>query len=193
VDLYVSKGNVSEQEGYATRDPGVLFVGQPDGSFVERTDPAGLVNFDRGRGAALVDLDADGLLDLVEVKLDAPVRVYRNLGSGAPGAPAPMGRWLAVAVEQAGANRDAVGAVLEVAVGELTARRELVVGGGHAGGVAGPLHVGVGPAERVRLRVRWPDGTIGPWLETASDRALVVRRGVDGAADTIADAGATGD
>ena len=34
-DLFVSKGNVEAQEGYATRDPSNLLIGQSDGSFVE--------------------------------------------------------------------------------------------------------------------------------------------------------------
>ena len=43
----------------------------------------------------------DGLLDLVEVKLDAPVRVWRNLGAGTDATPAPMGHWLASSRAQA--------------------------------------------------------------------------------------------
>ncbi len=93
IDLYVSKGNVAEQAGYATRDPSNLFIGQPDGTFLEQADAAGILNYDRGRGSALVDLDLDGLLDLVEVKLDAAgaglaqrrVDVGDGRGAGADG------------------------------------------------------------------------------------------------------------
>ena len=43
VDLFVTKGNVSQQAGYATRDPSELLLGQPDGTFAEAADAAGIV------------------------------------------------------------------------------------------------------------------------------------------------------
>ena len=67
VDLFVSKGNVDAQSGNATRDPSNLLIGQADGTFVEGAEAAGIVGFDRARGAALVDLNLDGMLDLVVV------------------------------------------------------------------------------------------------------------------------------
>ncbi len=82
LDLLVTKGNVSADPGYASRDPSDLFLGQPDGTFVEAAEAAGITGFDRGRGASLADLNLDGLPDLVEVYLGAPVRVWRNVGAG---------------------------------------------------------------------------------------------------------------
>ena len=46
---------------------------------VEGTEEAGLLRFDRGRGAALVDLNLDGALDLVEIYLGARVGLWRNV------------------------------------------------------------------------------------------------------------------
>src|SRR5205085_1679355 len=76
IDLFVSKGNVSAQADYAQRDPNNLFLGQPDGTFKEAADVAGVLNFARGRGAALADFNLDGMLDLVEVNYGAPVRLW---------------------------------------------------------------------------------------------------------------------
>jgi hypothetical protein len=188
----VSKGNVAEQEGYATRDPSNLYIGQPDGTFVEQAAEAGIVDFDRGRGAALVDLDGDGLLDLVEIKLNAPVRVLRNVGAGGADGPAPMGHWLGVRLLQPGANRDAIGAVVEIRVGDALQRYEVTVGGGHASGLLGPFHVGLGPAERAQVRVTWPHGTAGPWLDVAEGQTVLVERG-DGGGDTVTPLAAPGD
>ena len=177
-DLFVSKGNVGEQAGYATRDPSDLFLGQPDGTFVEAADRAGILSFERGRGAALVDLNLDGLLDLVEVNFGADAIVWRNVGRGTVDAPAAMGHWLQLAIEDPGSpNRNAIGAKLEARIGELMAYRELTIGGGHAGGQLGWLHLGLGPANRASLRVTWPDGDAGPWLEVAADQFAIVRRG----------------
>ncbi len=111
IDLFVSKGNVGEVPDYAMKDPSNLLLGQPDGTFVEGAPDAGIVSFDKGRGAALADFNQDGLLDLVEANLGAPVRLWRNVGSGSADAPAPMGGWLALRLGQPGGNRDAIGAV----------------------------------------------------------------------------------
>ncbi|MGH3372194.1 MAG: malto-oligosyltrehalose synthase, partial [Nocardioidaceae bacterium] len=49
-------------------------------AFREAADEAGIVRFDRGRGAALVDFNIDGRLDLVLSSYGAPVRLWRNVG-----------------------------------------------------------------------------------------------------------------
>jgi hypothetical protein len=179
-DLFVTKGNVSEQAGYATRDPSELLLGSADGTFRQAADEAGIVNFERGRGAALVDLNLDGLLDLVEVNLDAPVELWRNLGAGEAGTAEPMGHWLALRLRQDGANRDAVGSWVEVRIGEAVTRREVTVGGGHVSGQLGWLHFGLGPSSAAEVRVRWPDGTDGPWQRVEADEFIIIDRDAAG-------------
>jgi hypothetical protein len=176
-DLFVSKGNVSRQPDYALRDPSNLFLGQPDGTFVEAADRAGILSFDRGRGAALVDLNLDGLLDLVEVNYGAPTRIWRNVGGGNLAVPRASGDWLQVRVRQPAPNVDAIGAWLEVRIGDVVRRRELVVGGGHAGGQLGWTHVGLGPSRRADVRVIWPDGDTGPWQAVEANQLVILERG----------------
>jgi len=176
-DLFVSKGNVDQIPDYAARDPSNLFIGQPGGTFIDEAAAAGIVTFDRGRGAAVADLNDDGLLDLVEVMLDAPVRVWRNVGAGSAAAPAPIGSWLAVRLTQPGANRDAIGALLDVRVGDSVLRRELTVGGGHLSGQLGWLHLGLGGADGADLRVVWPDGEEGPWQNVTANQFVELARG----------------
>jgi enediyne biosynthesis protein E4 len=182
VDLLVTKGNVEAQPGYAARDPSNLLLGQPDGTFVESAQAAGITHFARGRGAALADLNLDGLLDLVEVNRRERVRVWRNAGAGDPEGPRPMGDWVAVRLQQPAPNRDAVGAWIEVRSGGRIQRRELTVGGGHAGGQLGWTHFGLGAADHLELRVQWPDGTWGPWMEASPNQFLTVARGAAQAA-----------
>ena len=176
VDLFVSKGNVEAQVDHAMRDPSNLLLGQPDGTFVESAPAAGLVSFARSRGAALADLNLDGLLDLVVVHRRENVALYRNLGAGTDGAVDPMGHWIAVRPRQDGPNHDAVGAWIEVRAGETTWRVERTVGGGHVSGQLGWTHVGLGPAERAEVRVVWPDGEEGPWQAVDVDGWVVVDR-----------------
>jgi hypothetical protein len=176
-DLFVSKGNVGAQEGYATRDPSDLFLGQPDGTLVQAADRAGILRYERGRGAALADFNLDGLLDLVTVNYGADTVIWRNAGAGTAASPAQMGGWAALRVEQAGPNRDAIGAIVEVRLGDLTLTRERTIGGGHIGGQLGWLHVGLGPARAASVRVTWPDGEVGPWLTVPSGGFSIIERG----------------
>ena len=177
IDLFVSKGNVRAQPDYAIKDPSDLLLGQPDGTFAEGAAAAGIVDFGKGRGAALADFNLDGLLDLVEVHLGDPVRLWRNVGAGDAAAPAPMGAWLAVRVGQPGPNVDAIGGWVEVRTGDLSTRRELTVGGGHLGGQLGWLHFGLGTAASAEVRVTWPDGEVGPWQRVAPDTFVDLTRG----------------
>ena len=176
IDLFVTKGNVEAQADHAMRDPNNLLIGQPDGTFVEGAPDAGIVAFARGRGAAVVDLNLDGLLDLVVVNRRENVSLYRNLGAGQDGRAAPMGHWVAVRPQQPGANRDAIGAWVEVRAGERSWRTERTVGGGHVSGELGWVHVGLGTATDAEVRVVWPDGEEGPWQPIEVDGWSIVDR-----------------
>jgi hypothetical protein len=177
IDLLVTKGNVNAIPDYASRDPNDLFLGGPDGQFTKAADAAGILSFDRGRGAALADFNADGLLDLVVSNLGAPARIWRNVGAGTADAPATMGHWLSLRIREPGTNRDAIGAIVEVRSGDVVARREIVVGGGHGGGQLGWIHFGLASTDPVSVRVTWPDGTVGPWMAATRDSFLGITRG----------------
>ncbi len=176
IDLFVSKGNVSTMPEYASRDPSNLLLGQPDGTFKEAADAAGILNYGRGRGAALADFTLNGMLDLVEVNYGDQVRLWRNVGSGDANRPVPMGNWLEIRLSQPAPNRDAIGAWIEVQVGKTVIRRELTIGGGHAGGQLGWTHFGLGQARAAQVRVTWPDGEVGRWLHVDGNHFVVVDR-----------------
>jgi len=177
VDLFVSKGNVEAQPDFASKDPSNLLIGQADGTFFEEGLAAGIASFVRGRGAAVVDLNLDGMLDIVQVNRRVNVSLFRNVGSGTAAEPQPMGNWIAVRPEQAGPNRDAIGSWIQVRFGDHTIERELTIGGGHASGELGWVHVGLGDADSAEVRVRWPDGEVGPWQEVAANAFVTIPRG----------------
>lgn len=177
LDLHLTKGNVEAQVDHAFRDPDDLLLAGDDGRFVNATVAAGLLRFDSGRGAALVDLNLDGALDLVVVNRSAPVTVWRNVGTGTAAEPRSAGRHVTVRLRQDGPNRDAIGSVLEVRTGEEVRTRHVDLGGGHAGGQVGWVHVGVGAARRAEVRVRWPDGEVSEWHRVRTDTFHVLTRG----------------
>jgi enediyne biosynthesis protein E4 len=172
-DLFIVKGNISSMPDFAALDPNNLLLQQADGRFVEAGQQAGIASVKRGRGGMLVDLNGDGLLDMLVVNRWDKAQLWRNVGAGTADKPLPMGRWLQLRLSQAGSNRDAVGAWVEVdlgdAMGKRVIRQELTVGGGHASGHLGWMHFGLGTAQTARVRVQWPHGTWGPWQPVAAD------------------------
>jgi len=177
IDLFVSKGNVTSQPDYAQQDPSNLLLGQPDGTFAEAADKAGIVTYERGRGAALADFNLDGRLDLVQSFYGAPVRIWRNAGPvTGDGSDAGQANWLALRLSEPGGNVDAIGSVIEIQAGSTTWRREITIGGGHAGGQLGWIHFGLGAATSAQVRVHWPDGQVGPWQAVAANGFEIVDR-----------------
>ena len=170
IDLFVAKGNVEAMPEFAQADPNNLLLGRPDGTFVEAAVDAGVLSFERGRGALLADLNLDGRLDLVVVNRGAPVQLWRNVGEG-------LGRWAMLRLRQDAPNVTGIGAWLEVDAGDRTVRRELFVGGGHASGAWGFTHVGLGDAERFDVRVTWPDGEVEAFVDLPAEAFLVLTRG----------------
>ena len=177
-DLFIVKGNVSSMPDFAALDPNNLLLQQPDGRFVESGQQAGVASVKRGRGGLLVDLNGDGLLDMLVVNRWDKAQVWRNVGAGTAAKPAPMGHWLQVRLKQDGGNRDAVGAWVEVDLGEAGGKRiirqELTVGGGHASGQLGWMHFGLGAAQQVKIRVQWPQGAWSEWQAANADGFYVM-------------------
>jgi enediyne biosynthesis protein E4 len=170
-DLFIAKGNVEQMPSNAMHDPNNLMLQRADGTFVEVAAAAGIATTDRARGAALVDLNLDGRLDIVVVNRRAAMEIWENATPG-------TGNWLAVAPRQAGPNSNAVGAWVEVRAGGRVQAREVTVGGGHGGGQSGPLHFGLGPHAEAEVRVIWPDGTASDWARVeAGRRCVAVRNG----------------
>lgn len=168
-DIFIAKGNVEQMPGLAMKDPNNLLVQTLDGQFVEFGAVAGLDSMHRGRGAALSDLNSDGLLDIVVVNRRAPLEVFQNVTQNA-------GNWIAVRLEQKGFNISAIGAWIELKIGEKTVWRELTIGGGHAGGRLGAEHFGLGAADAVSIRVNWPDRSRSGWVDLTANKSYVLRR-----------------
>lgn len=155
-DLFVAKGNVWEMKDFSMKDPNNLLLQTKGMKFVEAGDKAGVGSFSQSRGGAVVDLNLDGLVDIITVNRNEPSQIWRNVTEGA-------GASIHVELRQDGPNRDAIGSFIEVRTGERVQRREITIGGGHASGQLTPWHFGIGAATAADVRIQWPDGTVGDW------------------------------
>ena len=168
-DLFVAKGNVEQMPGSAMEDPNNLLMGGPGGRFTEAGLQAGIASLHRSRGAALMDLNGDGLLDLAVLNRHAPMELYQNITAGA-------GNWLLVDVTQDGINPNVVGAFVELRADGRVWTQEITIGGGHAGGTAGALHFGLGDIAVADIRVIWPNGDTGDWQPVEANRRVTLIR-----------------
>jgi hypothetical protein len=179
LDLFITKGNVQSMNDFASFDPDNLLLGTHEGTFSEQGLQAGIALDRRGRGATVTDLNADGLLDIVVVNREDNVSVFRNAGMAGANGPRAGGNWLKLGLSQDGANRHAIGARLSVKTGNLVQSRRLHIGGGHASGSAGFVHVGLGVAERATVRVQWPDGQWSAPYQLFANHHVLIERGKD--------------
>ena len=157
-DLFIAKGNVEAMPDFAAFDPDNLLMGGADGKFYEQGEKAGIALDRRGRGAAVVDFNADGMLDLVVVNRKGPASLFRNRGTRTEWGYRPMGNWVGIELKNGLVNSAGIGAKITVKTGNVTQSRTIQIGGGHASGQLGFVHFGLGVAERAKIRVQWPDG-----------------------------------
>ena len=165
-DLFVAKGNVWEMPDFAMADPNNLLLQREDGTFAEAADKAGVASTLASRGGAVVDLNADGALDLVVVNRNGPTQIWRNQG--------PVGNWLSITLSKPGPNPTAIGAWIEVRTGDHLQRHEVTVGGGHVSGIWGPQHFGLADASSAQVRILWPDGTVKDWTEVPANTSVTL-------------------
>ena len=128
-----------------------------------------MISFERGRGAVLIDLNLDGILDLVVANLKAPTEIWRNVGKGTAQKTEVHGNWIGLKLHQPGGNRNAIGSWVQVRTGKKIQRREITIGGGHAGGQLGWIHFGLGENKSAEVRVQWPDGKWGKWISVPAN------------------------
>lgn len=167
-DLFVAKGNVWEMPDFAAQDPNNLLLQTAEGTFIESGDKAGVASMNAGRGAGLADFNNDGALDLVVVNRNGPTEIWRNTATDA--------HWVNVVLSQPAPNTDAIGAFVELRIGDQVQSHEVTIGGGHVSGVLGPQHFGLGDAKSAEVRVIWPDGNVGDWQQVDADQTVTLIR-----------------
>jgi enediyne biosynthesis protein E4 len=117
-----------------------------------------------------VDLDADGTLEIVSTSLVGPVSILsRECEANA---------WMEIALRDGPGNRDGLGALVEVWVGDRILRRRIGIGSSGVHQAAQPTaHFGLGDATVVeRMRITWADGADVEYEALPVRSRLVVER-----------------
>ena len=135
--------------------PNYVFRNRGDLTFSNETKAWGFDIASYANGAAYVDLDNDGDVDLVVNNIDSPASVFENKSETL----LPKRNFLRFALAGSPGNRGGFGAEVTIYTGAARQYAELNPSRGYVSSVEPFLHFGLGAAKQVdSAQVRWPDG-----------------------------------
>jgi len=139
---------------YAYHLPNYVFKNRGDLTFADETKAWGMEEPSFSYGAAYVDLDNDGRLDVVMNNMNGPAFIYRNVESTAIGH-----HFLVLKLVGEQRNPRGIGSSLVLTAGGRKQSLYQSPYRGYMSTVDDRLHFGLGSATRVdTLEIDWPDG-----------------------------------
>lgn len=136
--------------------PNYIFQNSGDLTFKDQTKDWGITQAAYSSGAAYVDLDNDGKLDLVVTNTDSPVHVYRNNGLKED-----KNNFLQVDLSGPPNNRQGIGTKLFIYTENKIQYYEHYITRGFQSTMTDLIHIGLGVAEKVdSIQVVWPNEQI---------------------------------
>jgi len=123
-----------------------------------------------GRGLSYADIDGDGDLDLLIMGCGQKPRLLRNdqkLGN----------HWLRVKLKGKASNRDGIGGLVELRMGDVIQSRRVSPTRSYLSQVELPVTFGLGVANAIdRVVVTWPNGKQQTIQQPAIDQVLIVEQ-----------------
>ena len=169
LDIFTTHGNAHHE--YVEED--TLMRNTGDGRFVDVSAQAGPYFFEKyvGRGAAALDFDNDGDVDLVIVNLNDEAKLLRNDGGN-------RRRWLSVEARLSlpSGSRLAIGARVTVTANGARQIEDVVPMRGYLSQWDARLHFGLGGATAADVEIRWPDGAVEKFPGVKADQFLKLER-----------------
>ena len=178
-DLFIANGHVYpelESHGHPEspyRQQNTLYHNLCDGTFQELSSTAGPGFGLRrsGRGAAFLDYDNDGALDIAVNNQNDPPTLLHNVGKN-------PNHWITIRTVGTRSNRDGIGARITVTAGGHCHIDEVRSGGSYLSQNDLRVHIGLGLAARIdALAIRWPSGITDRLENLTVDRFLTVQEG----------------
>ncbi len=173
-DIFALNGGTDESQVRDARarlsQPPLLLRNRGDGTFENVSAELGPA-FQQplmGRGAAYLDFDGDGDLDLALTTLSGPARLLRNDRTNGH-------HWLRVRAVGSRSNRSGLGAVVRVSSASGRQWQSVHSGSSYASQSELTLTFGLGDDTRAsQLELRWPSGTVQTFPDVAADQTITI-------------------
>ena len=178
-DIFIANGHVYpelEDHGHPEspyRQQNTLYRNSCDGTFDDVSSAAGsgLQLRRSGRGAAFLDFDNDGALDIAVNNQNDPPTLLHNLG-------AKVNHWVTIQAVGTRSNRDGIGARISVWAGGRRQIDEVRSGGSYISQCDLRVHFGLGQASKIdRIEIRWPSGATDKIENPPIDKFLTLQEG----------------
>ena len=174
LDIFAANGGTDESQGRDARarisQPPLLLRNRGNGTFENISSTLGPA-FARpvmGRGAAYLDFDGDGDLDVVMTTLAGPAVLFRNDMSS-------QAHWLRVQAAGRTSNRRAIGATVRITSASGTQTQVVRSGSSYASQSELALTFGLGSDAQVsRVEVVWPSGKTQALSNVAANQVLQI-------------------
>lgn len=176
-DIFMVNGHVYPEVDQQTpdspyRQERILYWNLHNGTFLDISSQAGPGILDRraSRGAAVGDLDNDGLLEIVVNNMNDTPSLLKNRGEAQ--------NWILIKTVGKKSNRNGLGSRVTVVSGSLKQIDEVRSGGSYVSQNDLRLHFGIGDAAKVdRAEVSWPSGLKEVFENLKANQIAVLEEG----------------
>ncbi|GGW49480.1 VCBS repeat-containing protein [Arenibacter certesii] len=138
----------------STKIPNYIFKNQDNYTFKDVTNKWGLSMPTVSTGAAYVDLDNDGDLDLVISNTNSPIGVFKNTVDQ------EENNFVRIKLRGSAKNSFAIGAKVWLYTDSLVQFLENYTARGYQSSVDPILNFGIGKSNKANLKIQWPDGSV---------------------------------
>jgi len=183
LDLFIANGHVYPEIDHTSteiryKEINSLFHNDRNGKFtdVSNTSGNGFATPHAGRGAAFLDYDNDGEMDVVVANNGDPPLLLHNDGPGR----GPRNHFVNFKLVGTKSNRDAMGARVRLRAGGIRQMREIAGGGSYLSQSDLRANFGLGASRMVEeVEVRWPSGARQLFRNVAADKFYTITEGRD--------------
>jgi hypothetical protein len=168
-DVFAACGDVQDNtelfSSRKSRQQNLLLLNSPAGIFSPKMIGSPAMH----RGAAFADFDRDGRIDAVITRIGERPLLLRNMMGGG-------NHWLALRLEGARSNRDAIGAQVRIVTASGEQWNHVTTSAGYASSSAREVFFGLGKEIRVKMvEIRWPSGTVQRLENVSANRYHAVK------------------
>jgi hypothetical protein len=176
-DIFVVNGHVDDyrSKGQPFQMRPQVFL-QRENAFAEQSSESLGSFFQKeylSRSLGLWDFNRDGQLDAYVTHLDHPISILKNQSTS-------DGAWISIEPVGTQSERDAIGAQLEIRVGEQSWMHQRLAGNGFECSNDPAIYLGLGPVQSIdEVTLTWPSGSTSRFQNVSPNQRYRIVESID--------------